>query len=275
MAEMSGEKPSLCADVDDSDCGTTDHDEDCSSEDESLVYLSLDWYEVPIIYDIVFQTDTLSEVQFLQSALQRFGLESPEPSTSRLLEPACGTGRIAVELAKLGFHVHGFDISEPSLAFARDRALREGTDVSDRMTLSTGRMEEFELADNDWGTYDAAYNLVSSFKHVLEADDAASHLQLVHRALKPGGIYCLGLHVSDYTDLEEEREKWIETREGLSVIAKIFSSAPDVSRNREVVRVCAEIQGEAEPGSFTAAHAKRLESGGKLLLTTKYSSLYL
>ena len=48
------------------------------------------------------------------------------PPEGRILDLACGYGRIAVPLARRGFQVTGLDLSEPLLAVARERAAQAG-----------------------------------------------------------------------------------------------------------------------------------------------------
>jgi SAM-dependent methyltransferase len=37
----------------------------------------------------------------------------------RFLEPACGTGRLIIELTARGYQVTGFDLSQPALSYLR------------------------------------------------------------------------------------------------------------------------------------------------------------
>ncbi|GIH80136.1 SAM-dependent methyltransferase [Planobispora longispora] len=57
---------------------------------------------------------------------------------SRVLDVACGSGRHALGLARLGHRVTGLDVSAEAIAYARDVAVREGLDVD----LRVGDMRE-------------------------------------------------------------------------------------------------------------------------------------
>ena len=46
------------------------------------------------------------------------------------------------------------------------------------------------------GTFDLAHCLVSTFKYLLTEAAARAHLRSVARALRPGGVYALGFHLS-------------------------------------------------------------------------------
>ena len=64
-------------------------------------YESFNWYEEPLYYDIIFDTDTDREADFLQAVYKQY----ITTRGSRVLEPACGTGRLVAEMARRGFAV--------------------------------------------------------------------------------------------------------------------------------------------------------------------------
>lgn len=188
----------------------------------------LDWYETPLYYDIIFDTDTKIEADFLEEAYRRYG-DSGKKSR-RVLEPACGSGRLVLELADRGWKVTGLDLSDGMLRFARQRLKAAGRSA----VLKKANMADFDFPAP--GSFDLAHNLVSSFKYLLTEDDARSHLQCVGRALRPGGIYVLGLHLSDYDDRDVGRERWKAERDGVRVDCVIEGDPPDRKRRRETVR---------------------------------------
>jgi SAM-dependent methyltransferase len=102
------------------------------------------------------------------------GLEAGD----RVLDVPCGTGRIALELARAGLDVTGVDFNPASLARARARADAEGLPLS----LHQGDMRQlpwkyhFTAAVNFWGSF-------GYFDDVGNADfaDAVCH------TLRPGG----------------------------------------------------------------------------------------
>lgn len=69
-----------------------------------------------------FTKNTIAEVQFLTDAL---GL-SPGAA---VLDVGCGTGRHAIELARLGYRVTGLDVSAGMLKQAKDKASAAGVHV--------------------------------------------------------------------------------------------------------------------------------------------------
>ena len=157
-------------------------------------FRELDWYETPLYYDIIFDVDTVREADFLEAVYARYVLSRGK----RVLEPASGSGRLLIELARRGWRATGFDSSEAMLRYSRQRLEQEGLSAR----LVHARMQDFELA----GPYDLAHCLVSTFKYLLEEGDARSHLERVAGALAPGGVYVLGMHLSEY-ELEGGDEK--------------------------------------------------------------------
>ena len=78
---------------------------------------AVDWYDEPEAYDIVFDADTRAEARFLLEMLERHGPRSTR-ARRRILEPACGSGRLVSALARLGHDVTGFDRNEAMLTYA-------------------------------------------------------------------------------------------------------------------------------------------------------------
>lgn len=69
-----------------------------------------------------FTQGTTGEVDFVE-------LEIAADHSKRILDIGCGTGRHAIELAKRGYNVTGFDLSESQLRHARKKADEAGVTV--------------------------------------------------------------------------------------------------------------------------------------------------
>jgi SAM-dependent methyltransferase len=65
------------------------------------------------------------------------------PVGARILDAGCGTGRVGIRLAELGYDVTGVDLDESMLAVARERAPQLRWLVGDLATLDLG--ETFDL----------------------------------------------------------------------------------------------------------------------------------
>ncbi|MGI9081327.1 MAG: SAM-dependent methyltransferase [Thermoleophilaceae bacterium] len=121
---------------------------------------------------------TRAEVRFL---VDKLDLERG----ARVLDLACGHGRHAIELAANGFEVTGLDISEPSLAVARERAARR------RVKVDLVQRDMREL-DTD-GEFSAVYNFSSAFGYYPSEEEDSAVLEGVARALVPGGCFLIDI----------------------------------------------------------------------------------
>ena len=75
-----------------------------------------DWYDTPLYYDIIFDDGTKQEADFLEGALVKHGGKG-----KRLFEPACGRGRMVLDLAGRGSEVRGFDGNSHLICVAKVR----------------------------------------------------------------------------------------------------------------------------------------------------------
>jgi ubiquinone/menaquinone biosynthesis C-methylase UbiE len=114
---------------------------------------------------------TEQEVAFVSSQL--------EPG-ARVLDLACGTGRISIPLAARGFDVHGLDISERVLEVAR----RDGPELEFRQ----GDMRELPWED---GSFDAVINLWTAFGYFDSQAEDERVLAEVARVLRRGGLFVI------------------------------------------------------------------------------------
>ncbi len=104
---------------------------------------------------------------------------------SALLDLCCGPGRHAVEFARRGLAVTGYDFSREYLGEAAARAKKKK--VSLRLLRGDMRLLKFK------GEFDAAVNLFTSFGYFLRFSDDILTLKGVSRALKPGGLFLIDI----------------------------------------------------------------------------------
>jgi SAM-dependent methyltransferase len=154
------------------------------------------WYDLPQFYELSVADETPGEVQLVQQAIQRY-------ATGRvrtILEPACGTGRLAIALAKDKFRVTASDLNPTMLSYARQQA--ELAQV--RVSWQQADMTQIKLST----PVDLAVCLLDSFRHLLSEDAALQHLQSMATAVRPGGLYLLGLHLLPLDASLECTERW-------------------------------------------------------------------
>ncbi|MEX2287311.1 MAG: class I SAM-dependent methyltransferase [Planctomycetaceae bacterium] len=168
-------------------------------------------YDFPTYYDLVFGSDWQAEYRFLRGCFEK---HASRP-VRRVFEPACGTGRLLIKFAEAGFQVCGNDLNRKAVDFCNARLVRRGY----RPTALVGDMADFRVKR----TYDAAFNMINSFRH-LDSDVAAeSHLRCMSAALADGGLYVLGLHLLPTKGESEDREEWSARRGNLAIISSMRS----------------------------------------------------
>lgn len=187
-------------------------------------YAAVSWYQLPRYYDLVFASLNRREIAFLADVFDRYVATGGR----RVLEPACGSGRLMEGLFGRGFQVDGFDLEDRMVAYASKRLRDRGW--AGRVWQSD--MAAFKVSQR----YDMSFCLVSSFKYLLTEKAALGHLRSVAKALRPGGIYVLGFHLSEYADRRTDSEDWEGRRGRLRVECRIDSWPPERKQRRERLR---------------------------------------
>lgn len=169
------------------------------------------FYDEPVLYDVLHGAGTAAEVTGLQRLSMRLGLRARGP----WLEPACGSGRYLRVAAARGVRIAGFDQSEAMVEYAR-----KGLGRFDRRLwrLGTASMEGFDAGEIAPGwRFELAFNPINTIRH-LESDAAMlNHFERVHDALRPGGIYAIGLSMSVYGVEQPSEDVWDGARGSLHV----------------------------------------------------------
>ncbi len=143
----------------------------------------INWYDLPAYYDVSFSYEMSDELAFLKNVFKKYS-NSSQP---KLLEPACGTGRLMIPLIREGFDCSGFDLNKNALLYLDEKLNRNQLHANvfydDMINFTTHRK------------YDGIYCTVDTFRHLLTEKEARQHLLGVSKALKKNGIYVLGLHL--------------------------------------------------------------------------------
>jgi SAM-dependent methyltransferase len=162
-------------------------------------------YDFPTYYDLVFGSDTAAEMRFLQACFERY----VDGKVKRVFEPACGTGRLLFRMGRKGLDVGGIDLSEKAIAFCNARLERMGL----KGRAQVGDMSDFSVKR----PYDAAFNTINSFRHLPTEAAAVGHLECLAKAIRVGGIYVLGLHLTPTRGEASDEESWSARRGQLSI----------------------------------------------------------
>jgi SAM-dependent methyltransferase len=118
-------------------------------------------------------------VAHLVACYERLRTAGILPSEGVVLDAGCGTGQMSLPLAKMGYEVRGYDISEEMIEVARSKVgagLKVRYDVADVRALPEAS-----------GAFDAVV-VCKLFIHVSDWENAARELL---RVLRPGGSLVL------------------------------------------------------------------------------------
>ena len=103
-----------------------------------------------------------------------------------LLDLACGTGSISVEMAKKGFDVIGVDSSIGMLNAARQKTYESG----EQILLLNQSMDDIDL----FGTVDCAVCVLDSINHLDGAQQVKRTFEKVSLFMNPGGAFAFDVN---------------------------------------------------------------------------------
>ena len=100
-----------------------------------------------------------------------------------ILDAACGTGSMTIELSGRGYDMTGVDLSPDMLNVARERA--EAAGLSEKILFLCQDLGELDL----YGTVDACVCCLDSVNHITDPEALYSFFDRLHRCfLTPGGV---------------------------------------------------------------------------------------
>ena len=178
-------------------------------------------YDHPKYYDLVFGADCAAETKFILGCADRY-LKRP---AKRFFEPACGTGRLLFWLARRGYDVEGLDLNPKAVDFCNARFQRHR--LQSRAFVAD--MADFRLKRK----CDVAFNTINSFRHLPTEAAARGHLESMAAAVRVGGLYLLGVHLTPTEAEPSDGEAWTARRGHLSVNTLMWTNSRDPKRRVE------------------------------------------
>ncbi len=128
------------------------------------------------VYDeLTLNVDYKNRAEYVQSILNRYGI-----TDGLLLDLACGTGSMAVELSKMGYEVIATDASADMLMEAQNKAY----DNEQSIMFLCQRMEETDL----YGTVRAVVCALDSINHLPDYDTMAKTFDVLKNFVDDGGV---------------------------------------------------------------------------------------
>jgi SAM-dependent methyltransferase len=156
----------------------------------------------------------------------------------RVLELGCGPGRNAIYCAKQGCKVDAIDLSQESLDWAKERGSEENVEIN-------FKKENIFKLEVEPDSYDIVYD--SGCLHHIPPHRRISYINLVEKALKPGGYFGLTCFLpggelggANITDLEVYKQQSLKGGLGYSedMLRSIFKDfkAIEIRNMKEVTQ---------------------------------------
>lgn len=142
-----------------------------------------EWFDTPYYHQLYQHRDDSEAQEFISTLLFKLELFPGE----RVLDVACGKGRHSRVFHEKGMSVLGFDLSSKSIEQAR---------IYENQSLEFHK-HDMRIPYNDWGEFDAAVNLFTSFGYFNSEDEDVASLKNIADVLKPEGFF-----VQDYLNGE-------------------------------------------------------------------------
>lgn len=148
------------------------------------------WFDTPY-YHILYKDRDYDEAQLFIDNLNQY-LNLPEDA--KVLDLACGRGRHSIYLNKLGHNVIGADLSENSIAFAK------------QFENDTLKFEVHDMRKPFDEKFDTILNLFTSFGYFPEEEDNVTTLKSIQASLTE-----YGLAVMDFMNAEKVIKNLVPT----------------------------------------------------------------
>jgi SAM-dependent methyltransferase len=173
-------------------------------------------YGMPLAYEVLHWKGTGKEVRGLLRIAGKF-VGGQAKARGTWLEPACGTGRYLRVAAERVEKCIGVDLADELMAFGRNAMSPE---MRKKVRLIRGDMTKLEDVVKA-GSVDFAFNMINTVRHVKSDAAMVRHLRGVRHALRPGGVYVVGLSLSWYGVEMPTEDVWQGTLQGLRVLQTV------------------------------------------------------
>ena len=173
-------------------------------------------------YDLLYRDkDYAGEARYVDALIKKY-----MPGARSMLEFGCGTGRYTREFSRLGYAVHGVDLSEDMLAEAGEK----NKDIEDAR-FSYGDMRSVRLQEK----YDVVTALFHVFSYQTTNKDALDALKTVNAHLNPGGVAILDFWYGPAVLTQKPEVRFKEVEDDELRVSRI--AVPELYPNESVVKV--------------------------------------
>lgn len=142
-----------------------------------------------------------------------FYKKEAKKARGKVLEVACGTGRVYLELLKAGVDIYGFDISSKMLAVLNEKAKKAGL----KTKVKRADMRAFKFNCK----FSAVLIPYRAFLHNITIEDQLKTLKNIHRHLLPNGKLILNFFYPLWEVIFKTYGKILKTKVGnMTMITK-------------------------------------------------------
>lgn len=138
------------------------------------------------VYDKL--NNNISYTQWADYIESQFDAFANKKRVLSILDLACGTGAMTIELAKRGYDMTGIDLSEDMLAVARKKCDNER--FRHNVLLTAQNMTNFEL----YGTVDATICCLDSLNYLTSVTALENAFRNVYTFLEPDGLFIFDMN---------------------------------------------------------------------------------
>ncbi|MBB6729770.1 class I SAM-dependent DNA methyltransferase [Cohnella zeiphila] len=155
------------------------------------------------VYDRLMEEMPYAEwMSFARRCWDRYGMPAS------VVDLGCGTGNIAIPLAKSGFSVFGIDLSADMLAVARGK----WESGSGAKAPEPGSIRWLQQDMRDWelpSPVDSALCFCDCLNYLTEPEDVTAAFRRTYEGLVPGGLFLFDVHAPKQLERYAEEQPFV------------------------------------------------------------------
>ncbi|MCB0447332.1 MAG: methyltransferase domain-containing protein [Gelidibacter sp.] len=163
------------------------------------------WFDTPYYHILYKDRDHEEAHQFMDNLTNYLNL----PEDGKVLDLACGKGRHSVYLNSLGYNVTGVDLSENSIAYAK------------QFENDTLHFEVHDMCKPYNEKFDAVFNLFTSFGYFDKEEDNLNTIKAIKEDLNEFGFGVIDFMNTDFI-IENLVAEDVKTIEGIEFHQKRY-----------------------------------------------------
>lgn len=178
--------------------------------------------QLAAVYDRLMEDMPYGEwLAFARTCWNRYGM----PRT--VVDLGCGTGNLAIPLARSGFTVFGIDLSPDMLAVARakwdgrDREAGGASGDAGAVAAERGSVRWLQQDMRSWALpepVDAAISFCDCLNYLTEPEDVMATFRSTYAGLAPGGLFLFDVHAPRQLERYAEEQPFVYDERGIAYL---------------------------------------------------------